>query len=127
MRVAPSIFHIDRLELSLAPKAWAFATERSAEIDDYFEALKREKSALWNGRVLLMHHQFVEQGVFRGQFLEADYASFAAWRHWGRPAAGVRKMRIERLPAVTFRAHGLLLRINPFAIRVLRTDEHRGR
>ncbi|MGA7666033.1 MAG: NUDIX hydrolase [Pseudolabrys sp.] len=90
MRVAPSIFHIDRLELSLAPKAWAFATERSAEIDDYFEALKREKSVLWNGRVLLMHHQFVEQGVFRGQFLEADYASFAAWRHWGRPAAGVR-------------------------------------
>jgi 8-oxo-dGTP pyrophosphatase MutT (NUDIX family) len=40
--------------------------------------------------VLLMHHQVIEDGVLRGQFLETDYASFAAWRDWGRPAAGVR-------------------------------------
>jgi 8-oxo-dGTP pyrophosphatase MutT (NUDIX family) len=90
MMDAPLIFHIDRLELSFAPKAWVFATEHRAEIDDYFEALKREKTELWNGRVLLMHHQVIEQGVLRGQYLETDYASFAAWCHWGRPAAGVR-------------------------------------
>ncbi len=83
----PSIFHIDRLELSFAPKPWAFAVERRAEIDAYFEALRREKPALWNGRVLLLHHQLVEHGVLRGEYLETDYASFAAWRHWGRPPA----------------------------------------
>jgi 8-oxo-dGTP pyrophosphatase MutT (NUDIX family) len=90
MKNTPSIFHIDRLDLSFAPKPWAFATEHRNKIDDYFEALRREKPELWNGRVLLMHHQVVEQGVLRGQYLETDYASFAAWRHWGRPAAGVR-------------------------------------
>jgi 8-oxo-dGTP pyrophosphatase MutT (NUDIX family) len=90
MKVAPSIFHIARLELSFAPKAWTFATERRAEIEGYFETLRRDKPELWNGRILLMHHQVIEQGVLRGQYLEADYASFAAWRHWGRPAAGVR-------------------------------------
>ena len=31
----------------------------------------------------------VADGVFRGAYLETDYASFAAWRHWGRPAAAV--------------------------------------
>jgi 8-oxo-dGTP pyrophosphatase MutT (NUDIX family) len=90
MKEEPSIFHIGRLDLSFAPKTWTFAAERRAEIDAYFEAVRREKPTLWNGRVLLLHRQIVEQGVLRGQYLETDYASFAAWRHWGRPAAGVR-------------------------------------
>jgi 8-oxo-dGTP pyrophosphatase MutT (NUDIX family) len=85
----PSIFHIDGLELSFAPKAWAFSVERRAEIDAYFETLRRKKPALWNGRVLLLHHRIVEHGVLRGEYLESDYASFAAWQNWGRPAAGV--------------------------------------
>jgi 8-oxo-dGTP pyrophosphatase MutT (NUDIX family) len=89
MSEAPSIFRIERQELSFSPKPWAFAIERRAEIDAYFEDLHRKKPAIWNGRVLLMHHQVVAGGVLRGKFLEADYASFAAWRHWGRPAAGV--------------------------------------
>ena len=42
-------------------------------------------------------------------------------------AGGVREMRIERLAAVAFRGNGLLLRINPFAIGVLRTDHDRAR
>ena len=51
--------------------------------------LKREKPDVWNGRVLLMHDRVVENGVLRGQYLETDYASFSAWCHWDRPAAGV--------------------------------------
>jgi len=86
----PTVFHVDRLELAFAPKAWAFADERRAEIDAYFAELRRKKPAIWNGRVLLLHSQVVREGVFRGQYLEANYASFAAWRHWGRPPAGVR-------------------------------------
>src|SRR5262245_27426325 len=83
MKGAPSIFHIGRLDLSFAPKTWTFAAERRAEIDAYFEAARREKPTLLNGRVLLLHRQVVEQGVLRGEYLETDYASFAAWRHWG--------------------------------------------
>ncbi|CAN0482938.1 unnamed protein product, partial [Phaeothamnion confervicola] len=41
------------------------------------------------GRILLLHHQVVSGGVFRGQYLETDYASFIAWRHWDSPPAGV--------------------------------------
>ncbi len=86
----PTVFHVDRLELAFAPKPWAFADDRRTEIDAYFAELQREKPAIWNGRVLLLHSQVVSEGVFRGQYLEADYASFAAWRHWGRPRAGIR-------------------------------------
>jgi 8-oxo-dGTP pyrophosphatase MutT (NUDIX family) len=90
MNNAPSVFHIDGLELTFAPKPWAFANERRADIDAFFEAMRKEKPTLWNGRVLLMHHQVLAAGVLRGEYLETDYASFAAWRHWGRPPAGVR-------------------------------------
>src|SRR5713226_6420213 len=42
-------------------------------------------------------------------------------------AGGVREMWIERLTAVSFRRKSLLLRINPFPIRILRADHDRAR
>lgn len=88
-RKEPLLFGVDRLDLRFAPKPWKFAAERRAEIDVYFETLQRDKPTIWNGRVLLMHHQRVAEGVFSGDYLETDYASFAAWCAWGRPKADV--------------------------------------
>ncbi len=87
---APTVFRIDRLDLSFSPKPWAFAAEKRAEIDAYFASLQREEPKIWNGRVLLLHHQLVSDGMFKGDYLETDYASFAAWAAWGRPHTGVR-------------------------------------
>jgi len=84
-----AIVRHDRLDLTFAPKAWPFAQERRAEIDAWFAAGQRENPALWNGRVLLLHDYAVRDGVFRGQYLETDFASFAAWRDWGRPPAAI--------------------------------------
>jgi len=89
MNSMPSVLHIDKLELTFVPKPWAFANERRTEIDAFFEAVRRMKPKLWNGRVLLMHRHTVDAGILHGEYLETDYASFAAWRHWGRPPAGV--------------------------------------
>jgi 8-oxo-dGTP pyrophosphatase MutT (NUDIX family) len=89
MRQTPSISHIDRLDLSFAPKPWDFAVERRDEIDAFFAALRRDKPSIWNGRVLMLHHHAMKDGVLHGEYLETDYASFAAWRQWGRPAAKV--------------------------------------
>ena len=89
MKKAPTLFAVERLDLTFAPKPWAYADAQRAEIDAYFAELQRERPAIWNGRVLLLHHQVVSGGVFRGQYLETDYASFIAWRHWGSPPAGV--------------------------------------
>jgi 8-oxo-dGTP pyrophosphatase MutT (NUDIX family) len=86
----PQVFPVERLALSFTPKPWAFAEDKRAEIDAFFAARRRENPALWNGRVLLLHRQRVAAGVFSGDYLETDYASFAAWRARGRPPAGVR-------------------------------------
>jgi 8-oxo-dGTP pyrophosphatase MutT (NUDIX family) len=89
MNEAPSVVHVDRLDLTFAQKPWAFACERRTEIDAWFAARQRDNPALWNGRVLLLHDRALADGVFRGRYLETDYASFAAWRAWGRPAAAI--------------------------------------
>jgi 8-oxo-dGTP pyrophosphatase MutT (NUDIX family) len=79
-----------RLELRFAPKRWDFAQDRRAEIDAYFAKLQRARPALWNGRVLVLHDWKLESGVFRGAYLDTDFASFIAWRDWGFPDTKVR-------------------------------------
>lgn len=89
MSETPSVMHLDRLELSFTPKPWAYAMERRGAIDEFFVSLQCKVPAVWNGRVLLLHRQSLADAVFSGEYLETDYASFAAWRAWGRPPAGV--------------------------------------
>jgi 8-oxo-dGTP pyrophosphatase MutT (NUDIX family) len=89
MSAGPSISRVDRLDFAFTPKVWAFAENRRPEIDAHFAALRRGKPDLWNGRVLLMHEHALDDGVFRGAFLETDYASFHFWRDQGSPEAGV--------------------------------------
>jgi 8-oxo-dGTP pyrophosphatase MutT (NUDIX family) len=81
IRIVP----VDRLELAFAPRPWPFAQERRAEIDAHFEQLLSANPALWNGRVLLLHQYAIAGAVFRGAYLETDFASLLAWRHWDAP------------------------------------------
>ncbi|HWE79098.1 MAG TPA: NUDIX hydrolase [Pseudolabrys sp.] len=85
----PAVFSVDRLDLAFAPAPWLFAQQRRAEIDAYFAELQREKPAIWNGRVLVLRRHELRDGVFHGAYLETDYASFSAWRHWQPTDAGV--------------------------------------
>src|SRR5438132_83937 len=84
-----SVVPVERLEFRLAPRPWRFAEQRRAEIDAYFARLKRDRPALWNGRVLLLHEWSLADGLLRGAFLETDFASYIAWRDWGFPDAAV--------------------------------------
>lgn len=87
---APRIYHVDRLDLTFSPWSWPFARERRPEIDAFFAEQMRQKPSMWNGRVLLVHRYDVSDGAFRGECFETDYASFAAWGHWGWPVNDVR-------------------------------------
>jgi 8-oxo-dGTP pyrophosphatase MutT (NUDIX family) len=83
------IVALDRAEITVAPWRWDFAHAQADKIASHFAARQRELPALWNGRVLLMHHFALDHGVLRGASFETDYASFLAWRDWGRPSVGV--------------------------------------
>ncbi|MGD0333659.1 MAG: NUDIX hydrolase [Xanthobacteraceae bacterium] len=79
------IIALDRVEIAVEPWLWEFASARRAEIDRHFALRQRERPALWNGRVLLVHRYTIGDGVLRGACFETDYASFLAWRDWDLP------------------------------------------
>jgi hypothetical protein len=83
------IAEIDRVEIAVEPWSWEFALARREEIDQNFVRRLGEGSAIWNGRVLLLHRYTVRDGVLQGACFETDYASFLAWRDWGFPDPGV--------------------------------------
>jgi hypothetical protein len=84
------VLRIETLDLNVGPFDWAFARERRAEIDAHFQAVRRDKPGMWNGRVLLMSGYAVEGSLLRGSFFETDFASFMAWRDFGFPDAAVK-------------------------------------
>jgi 8-oxo-dGTP pyrophosphatase MutT (NUDIX family) len=85
-----SIMPIERLELAFASRPWPFASERRADIDAHFAQLQRSNPALWNGRVLMLHQHEIRTTVFHGAYLDTDFASLLAWRHWNFPDAAIK-------------------------------------
>lgn len=80
---------LDRIEILFEPWSWLFADKRRDEIEDYFAELRRERSGVWNGRILLLHRYAVSGRTLRGACFETDYASFCAWRAWKFPDSSV--------------------------------------
>jgi 8-oxo-dGTP pyrophosphatase MutT (NUDIX family) len=85
MNEITTVVPVERLDLAFAPRPWPFADERRAEIAAHFAALRKVNPTLWNGRVLLLHRYSISASVFHGSYLETDYASLLAWRHWDFP------------------------------------------
>src|SRR5262245_25904354 len=83
------IRHIKQLDLSVTPEPWAFAEQHGAEIEAHFAKVREVKPAVWNGRVLLCRNPRTEDGVYRAEYFETDFASFLAWRDWGFPDKSV--------------------------------------
>jgi 8-oxo-dGTP pyrophosphatase MutT (NUDIX family) len=84
------VVRLARAELRFAPRPWAFAQTRRAEIDAHFTVLSRGNPHAFNGRVLMLHDFAIDDGVLRGAYFETDFASFIAWRDFGWPDASVR-------------------------------------
>jgi 8-oxo-dGTP pyrophosphatase MutT (NUDIX family) len=80
---------LDRIEIVFEPRPWQFAADRHREIETYFAELRRKRSDVWNGRVLLLNGYAIEGRTLRGCCFETDFASFCSWRDWGFPDSGV--------------------------------------
>lgn len=82
---AVRIFDVDAVRCVYDPVPWAFAEQEHAAIDAHWATLLARKPALFNGEVLLLHRWAVEDGVFTGAYLRAEYKAFIAWRDFGHP------------------------------------------
>jgi hypothetical protein len=97
---------VTALDLRCTGGSWDFETGNRDAIARHWQKVTSENPRLWNGRTLICTQAAVEQGVFGAELAEIDYASFVAWRDWGRPDATV--VNCFGVPAV-FSADGALL------------------
>src|SRR5581483_9473231 len=75
----------DHAEFKVEPWSWPFAVAQRPAIDRFFSAMQRQRSHVWNGRVMLLRHYEMRGRTLRGSCFETDYASFVAWRDWNFP------------------------------------------
>lgn len=85
IRIVP----VKALDLRLQPRAWTWAEANRAATETHFEKQRERWPGIWNGRVLLLHRFAIEQGIFRGAYMETDFASFLHWRDAGFPDTSV--------------------------------------
>lgn len=102
IRVEP----VTALELRCTGQRWPFEAANAEAIARHWEKTVAANPMLWNGRALICMTADVEQGAFRAELAEIDYASFVAWRDWGRPDESV--VNCFGVPAV-FSSDGALL------------------
>ncbi|OYU49470.1 MAG: NUDIX hydrolase [Rhizobiales bacterium PAR1] len=86
----PQIVPLRGLECRFEPMNWTFADENTEAIATHWARFIAEKPASFNGKVLIQHHWEVVDGVYRGRYLETDYAAFIAWRDFGHPGPPMR-------------------------------------
>jgi 8-oxo-dGTP pyrophosphatase MutT (NUDIX family) len=79
------LFAVESVEARLAPYDWAFARERSAEIEAVWARESAAKPRIYDGRVLLQHEGLIEDGVFRARYFETGYKQLLGWIRLGSP------------------------------------------
>ncbi len=81
---------VTQLRLEVSEAGWGFADRHRADIARHWQQVMAEKPTLWNGGVLLCTEAETHDGVFAATLVKSDFASFIAWRDWGRPDQSVR-------------------------------------
>ncbi|MGD0639361.1 MAG: NUDIX domain-containing protein [Roseiarcus sp.] len=91
---ASRIVEVAELDLRFEARSWPFAEAEAAKIAAHWRARRTAQPRLYNGRALLLGRHALERRadgreVLRGDFFEADYAAFLAWKDFGFPDAEV--------------------------------------
>jgi 8-oxo-dGTP pyrophosphatase MutT (NUDIX family) len=81
---AVRIVGVDELDLSFEPRPWRFAQTHAEAVGAHWARLRKEKPALYNGRVLLMGRWSLAPRIdgrlrLEGEYFEADFADYVAW------------------------------------------------
>lgn len=80
---------VSSFRLSVHHRGWDFAAEQRARVAAHWAEITARNPTLWNGDILICTGASAEAGHFEAALTKTDYASFVAWRDWGRPDQSV--------------------------------------
>jgi 8-oxo-dGTP pyrophosphatase MutT (NUDIX family) len=85
----PHIENVAEIDVRLQPRLWDFASDRAAEIEDYWQTRLQANPHLYNGKVLLAAGMIRDASPagdrLSGTCFVVDYKAFLAWRAFGQP------------------------------------------
>lgn len=87
-----AIQHVRSIDYRLESYDWVFARNEAERIEAHWDALRADKPALFDGRVLVAHRLDVDAtdgGVLRASGFETGYKPFISWRDFGFPGEPV--------------------------------------
>jgi 8-oxo-dGTP pyrophosphatase MutT (NUDIX family) len=91
---APRILDVAELDLRLEAHDWPFVEAEAEKIAAHWRKRHAAQPRLYNGRVLLLGRHVLAMradgaSILRGDYFEADFAAFLAWRDFGFPGGQV--------------------------------------
>lgn len=84
------VIRVEACELTVRDEVWAFARAHAAAIDAHWQQRTRENPSYFNGRIYILAQSRIEDGVFFGRLIAAEFKAFLYWKEMGQPDKAVR-------------------------------------
>ncbi len=87
-----TIQRVAAIDYRLGVYDWVFARDEAGRIDAHWDAVRREKPGLFDGRVLIANAFAIDPsagGLLRATGFETNYKPFLGWRDFGFPGPPV--------------------------------------
>lgn len=92
MKALQGLHRVDTIDYRYEPYDWSFVRDEAPRVDAHWAALRAEKPALYDGRVLVAHRWTLDPsggGHLSAAGFETSYKAFLGWRDFGFPGAPV--------------------------------------
>lgn len=71
-------------DLSVGDAAWAFARDNAAAIDAHWQRATQANPSYFNGCIYVLAQSRLQEGVFSGRLIAAEFKAFLYWKETGQ-------------------------------------------
>jgi 8-oxo-dGTP pyrophosphatase MutT (NUDIX family) len=83
------VTYVEACDLTVSDETWVFARDNAAAIDVHWERATLANPSYFNGRIYVLAHSQLEDGVFSGQLIAAEFKAFLYWKETGQTDTSV--------------------------------------
>lgn len=83
------VTYVEACDLTVSDAAWAFAIENADAIDAHWQRATLANPSYFNGRIYVLAQSRMEDGVFSGRLIAAEFKAFLYWKETGQTDTSV--------------------------------------
>lgn len=78
------VMFVEACDLTVSDAVWAFAIENADAIDAHWQRATLANPSYFNGRIYVLAQSRMEDGVFSGRLIAAEFKAFLFWKETGQ-------------------------------------------